>query len=111
MTEEWTDEFISLETELTIFELMLLLKIATLARDQDMHEPIGMTLAEQKESPLELAPFLHETTLLQLAQQKRLLRLRMIELEEDFTLSLTDKGVEAAKWWAVCLKDIQEGSL
>lgn len=111
MTEEWTDEFISLETELTIFELMLLLKIATLNRDQHMLEPIGMTLAEQKDSPLEIAPFLHETTLLQMVRQKRLLRLGLIDLEEDYTLSLTDKGLQAAQWWAGCLQDIREGKL
>lgn len=99
------NEFISLESELTIFELRLLLRLATgLENEMGPHEPIwphtGMTL--------ETAPFLAEYVLLEMARQQRLVRLGLITLHpgENDAMRLTPRGLEAVNWWVGALEDL-----
>lgn len=107
--EEMISEFLVLETELTIFELRLLFRAAAKLDAGHIMEPIGLRLAENPQEMLARAPFLTESTLLEMAQQQRLYRLGLIVMGEDQTFLLTDKGVEAVKWWWGGIQDIWKG--
>lgn len=114
VTEEqqdaWGWEFLELETELTVFELRLLLLVADTG-EGDPWEPVMYLFMPQNEGALlTQAPFLSEGVLLELARQQRLLRLGLLYLleREDGTtcLALTEKGTAAARWWTGMLWDV-----
>jgi len=107
--EDLIAEFINLETELTIFELMLLFRAET--GQPHVMEPIGLLLAENPQEMLARAPFLSERRLLEMARQARLYNIGLIKMNEDQMISLTEKGLGAVQWWKGCLKDIEEGLL
>lgn len=108
--DDLTLHFMELEAVLTIHELMLMVKLAAILQEQDIREPIGMVLAEKPDLELWRAPLLEEDTLLRMAQQKRLIRLGLIQMDQEGTLSLTGKGMQATKWWLGFLQDIQSGA-
>lgn len=101
------DELMALEAELTIYELLVLFKVATgLDIAMGPWEPIWSLASE--ESSLCAAPFLSESALLELARQQRMVRLGLIMLcpGEGCGIRLRPKGWEAVKWWGGALKDL-----
>lgn len=105
--EDRASEFIAMETKLTVFELLLLFKIATNDQGLSLFEPIW-TIAETL--PITSAPFLPEESLRQMALQQRLVRLGLAEMylheTEGHRLRLTPKGMEAVHWWVGTLEDM-----
>lgn len=101
-----TDELMELETELTIFELLVLFMAAVAPEGACPWEPIPNYTGE--EIPLHQAPFLSEKALLELARQQRLLRLGLVTLYSGDPVGLraTEKGMEAVKWWVGALEDL-----
>lgn len=101
-----TDELMALETELTIFELLVLLMAAVAPEGACPWEPI--TNYADENYPLDQAPFLGEKALLALARQQRLLSLGLVTLhsEEPVGLRATGKGMEAVKWWVGALEEL-----
>lgn len=101
-----TDELMALETELTIFELLVLFMAAVALEGACPWEPMPNYTGE--EIPLHQAPFLSEKALLELARQQRLLRLGLVTLYsgEPVGLRATEKGMEAVKWWVGALEDL-----
>lgn len=102
-------EFIDLETTLTVFELLLLLKVAVNDQGLGPLEPIWTQLDGER-PPITDVPLLSVETLLSLAQQQRLIRLGLLEMymheTEGVLFRLTPKGQEAVNWWAGCLEDM-----
>lgn len=107
--EDLIEEFMGLEIKLTIFELRILFRAAAMRVMPHIMELLGWILTKNPQELLARAPFLTESCLLEMAQQQRLHRLGLIELNEDQTFSLTIKGEEAVKWWWGGLQDVWGG--
>ncbi len=108
--EAWDSECINMETDLTIFELFLLFKVATGKEDMGLLEPVWTKIGE--EVPLWHAPFrLSEHQSLMLARQQRLIRLEFLEMfqeqpETEIMFRLTKKGEVAVSWWMGTMADM-----
>lgn len=103
--EALSGELIDLELQLTIAELLLLLKAAV----QDgtwLWEPLaGLCVEEDLKTPrlLSAAVSLPEYTLRALAGQARMVRLGLLTTEQKpdgWEYVLTPKGAHAVVWWA-----------
>ena len=98
--EAYWETLINLETELSVFELMLLFKVATGNQDMGPLEPVWNHISDG--TLLYQAPSLSENSLRQMECQARLMRLGLLSLyqEEHGTyFALTTKGHEAVDWW------------
>lgn len=107
--EAWVDEFMEIEAVLTIFQLLLLMKVATGKQDMGALEPVWPWLAKENEKiPLWQAPFvLDQGALLELAQARELVdRGYLLIPAEKTDFVLTEKGVEAVNWWVGTLENI-----
>lgn len=110
LMEEWENECMGMERELTIFELMLLFKVAAEKEELGPLEPVWPVIGE--DIPLWHAPYrLDEQQCLMLAQQQRLIRLEFMEVyqeepEAEIIFRLTEKGKVAVSWWLGSLEDI-----
>lgn len=107
--DKMTDEFMALESVLTVFELLLLLRVATDATvEMGPLEPIWNLVGMEPRAPIEAAPFLAEKTLRELSLQQRLVGLGMLTLHsgEDSGIRLTPKGHEAVNWFVGTLEDL-----
>lgn len=108
-SDELSDQFIALESVLTIFELLLLLRVAT-DRTVEMgpFEPIWNLVGAEPMTPIEAAPFLSEKTLRELALQQRLVSMGLLTLHpgEGSGIRLTPKGHEAVNWFVGTLEDM-----
>jgi hypothetical protein len=92
---------IRLEPSLTIFELFLLLRVATNQQEQDQAlAPLAGRLCEVD---LVLGS---ETELLELARQARLMRMGLLTMEKDCLFSLTEQGQVMAQWWIEALREL-----
>lgn len=100
------DELMALETELTIFELLVLFMAAVAPEGACPWEPISNYADENY--PLDQALFLGEKTLLELALQQRLLRLGLVTLYsgEPIGLRVTEKGMRAVTQWVGALEEL-----
>ena len=103
------DELIQMEPTLTIFELMLLLRAAANPQDApDIAEPISTSI--HLDAAIRLATSLHESTLLQLARQQRLMNLKLMEEQPDprggYQLQLTSRGHDAVNYWLGALYEL-----
>ena len=100
--EEWHSEFMDLETTLTIYQVLLLLKIKAGADGMGILEPVWVQCTPEWEKvPLYQAPIaLKETVLLECAQAQALERLGLISIDpQEHCWRLTEKGEAAEKWW------------
>jgi len=106
--EQWRNEFMELETTLTMHQLFLLLGIETGTEGCGVHEPIWTQITKTPLPPITLAPGLSESSLLEMAQARALERLTLIELEMvdgGACWKLTAKGKAAVAWWREVLAD------
>lgn len=104
-----TDEFVRMESVLTIFELLLLLRVAAdIEVEMGPFDPIWSLVGTEPRTPIEAAPFLSEKTLRELALQQRLVSMGMLTLHpgEDSGIRLTPKGHEAVNWFVGTLEDL-----
>lgn len=107
--DKMADEFVALESVLTVFELLLLLRVATDATvEMGPFEPIWSLVGEDPRIPIESAPFLPEKVLRELALQQRLVSMGMLRLHpgEDSGIRLTPRGHEAVNWFVGTLEDL-----
>lgn len=96
--EEWVSELIDLEPQLSMYQLFLLLGVANNAADYgDPREPMWPYLACG--NPLDSAPDLPESMLMQMAQAQALVRLDLLQMDVEGYWQLTPKGRLAAEWW------------
>ena len=103
--DDLTSELIDLESQLTIHELLLLLKAAVLDGIW-LWEPLVFQCHEegsQNPRPLSAAVELSAFTLRQLTGQARMVELGFLAMEEKpkgWEYVLTPKGAQAVAWWA-----------
>jgi hypothetical protein len=105
--EQWNEEFARLETQLTVYQLLLLLSLDAHTDHTGIYEPVWPLLtAGAKPAPLKNAVLLDEGTLLEAAQARALERLGLTELNSgDERWELTAKGIAAARFWRGALAD------
>lgn len=106
---EAVEALIEMESELTVFELLLLMRAAT-GRELEMgpFEPIWPCLCGDQGMTIEQAPFLPERALRELTLQQRLVRLGLLTIQagEEDGVKLTPKGTEAVNWFLGSLEDL-----
>jgi hypothetical protein len=106
----WVKEFIELEPVLTVFELLTLISIETDNSDFGVLEPVWTILGEENIPAWKAMLVFSESTLLQLSQQRRLIRLGLVQLcvdsKQELSFNLTEKGAEAVAWWTGGLEDM-----
>lgn len=107
--EQWSDEFLALETTLTIYQLTLLLKIRAGLEPMGVFEPVWIYCTKGNGGgKLYQAPLLEEHVLMECAQARALERLGFVQLERDPQegpcWKLTSKGAEAVQWWGEDLR-------
>jgi len=103
--DAWNEEFIGLETHLTIFQLLLLFSIDARTDSMGIFEPVW-PIVSKEELPLKNAVLMDESTLLEAGQARTLERLGLIELnQQDSRWELTDKGIAAVRFWREGLQD------
>lgn len=113
--DDLVSELIELESQLTIHELMLLVRVVVMD-GADLWEPLWHSMFMKDKSgeltdieyPISAAASLPECTLRELAGQARLERLGLLvkrETPNSWEFALTPKGARAVDWWAGTLVD------
>lgn len=105
--EQWEGEFLAMESQLTVFELFVLLQVATGGQGLGPLEPMWPYL----DQPMCEAPFaMASSALWELAQQRRLQEIGLLALYRDADgapqFALTDKGQAAVEHWLEALQDL-----
>ena len=108
--ERWHEEFLEMETTLTVYQLLVLMKIKAGLEPMGVFEPVWPYCTEERQKmPLYKAPLLPESMLIECAQASALERLGLVVLENDEQEGacwiLTRKGVEAVAWWSEDLRE------
>ena len=99
------NEFMDLETTLSIHQLLTLLQIEVQGDAAGIYEPIWPLTAKNPPPSILAAPGLSESALLRMAQARSLERLGLVVLDlEGRYWNLTMKGRAAVGWWRECLE-------
>lgn len=98
---------IELESVLSVFELLLLIRVAT-CRQNVMGAAFPLTgmLMHNENASIVAAVYAPEETLMSLALQARLVRLGLLNYGENHQFTITPKGAVMASWWIDVLEDL-----
>lgn len=110
LQEAWQDEFMAFERTFSIYQFLLLMKVAAGEQGMGALEPVWPWLDDADSLPLWQAPFVvPRGSLLEMAQARELIERGYLEIPQDQEATdfvLTDKGQEAVNWWVGTLEDI-----